>query len=121
MRILLVDDEPDILLVVGRWLQANGHNPITMVDPRGVLSLVESQDFDLVCLDLMMPHINGLQLIPGIRQRKPKLPIVVMSAVGDTRIAVQAAKEGVDEYLLKPIEFNKLEAILKRLAPTPEA
>ena len=119
MRILVVDDEPDILLVMGRWFQTNGHNPVTTTDPRGVLGLIESQDFDLVCLDLMMPHINGLRLIPGIRERRPELPIVVMSAVGDMRIAVEAAREGVEEYLLKPIEFNKLDAILKRLSPEP--
>lgn len=117
MRVLLVDDEPDILFVIGRWFKINGHQAVTTMDPRGVFNLIENQDFDLVCLDLMMPHINGLQLIPGIRERKPKLPIVVMSAVGDTRIAVQAAKEGVEEYLLKPIEFPKLDAILKRFTP----
>ena len=106
MRILVVDDEPDILKVVGRWLQARGHDPVTLVDPRGVLGLIESESFDLVCLDLMMPYVNGLGLIPEIRQRKPTLPILVISAVGDTRIAVQAAKQGIEDYLLKPIEFN---------------
>jgi DNA-binding NtrC family response regulator len=116
MRILIVDDEPDILLVLSRWLQNSGHSAITTLDPREVMELIETQNVDLVFLDLMMPRVNGLQLIPGIRERNPKLPIVVISAVGDMRLAVQAAKEGVEDYLLKPIDFNKLDALLKRLS-----
>jgi len=117
VRILIVDDEPDILNVVGRWLQAKGHAPVTTMDPRGVLGMIEKENFDLVCLDLMMPHLNGLGLIPEIRERKPGLPILVISGVGDTRIAVQAAKQGIEDYLLKPLEFKKLDDILKRLSP----
>jgi two-component system KDP operon response regulator KdpE len=117
MRILLVDDEPEFLLAISKWLRAQGHRPFTASDARDVMKLVEIQDFDLICLDLMMPHINGIQLIPGIHQRRPGLPIVVMSGGSDTAIAVEAAKSGIEDYLTKPLDFSRLDAILKRLSP----
>jgi len=119
MRLLLVDDEPDFLQVIGKWLRERGHRPVTTSDARDVMRIIELQDFDLICLDLQMPHIHGLQLIPNIRDRKPELPILVMSGVSDTRIAIEAAKEGIEDYLVKPLDFDKLDAILKRLSPEP--
>lgn len=115
MRILLVDDERDILAVVGQWLQGLGHRSVAISDSREVLGLMETEHFDLVCLDLLMPHIDGLQLISKIRRRQPTCHIVILSGVADTRIVVEAVKEGVEDYLLKPINFDKFEAILKRL------
>jgi len=115
MRILLVDDEREILTVIGQWLQAHGHRSIAISDSREAMGMLEVEHFDLVCLDLLMPHIDGLQLISKIRERLPKCPIVVLSGVTDTRIVVEAMKEGADDYLLKPIDYDKFDAILKRL------
>jgi len=115
MRILLVDDETDILALAGRWLEQQGHRTVAISDSREVLGLMEIESFDLVCLDLLMPYINGLQLISEIHKRQPTCHILIMSGVSDTRIVVEAVKEGVEDYLLKPIDFYKFEAILKRL------
>ena len=116
MRILLIDDEPDILAVVGQWLKEHGHPSVAISDSREVLGLMEVEHFDLVCLDLLMPHIDGLQLISKIHKLQPTCHILIMSGVADTRIVVEAVKEGVEDYLLKPIDFDKFEAILKRLS-----
>ena len=115
MRILLVDDEPEILSVLSKFLSKNGHIPQTTTDPLKVPDLIEAGAFEVIFLDLMMPQLNGLNLIPLIHKRKPDLPIIVMTAVGDTRIAVHAAREGAVEYLLKPLEFSKVLDLLKRL------
>jgi len=119
MRILLVDDEPDILEIIGVWLQAHGHRPVPISDSREVLGLLEMEHFDLVCLDLLMPYIDGLQLISQIHKRQPGCPILILSGVDDTRIVVAAVKEGVEDYLLKPIDFEKFETILKRIESAP--
>ena len=115
MRILLVDDEPDILALVGQWLKSQGHRFIAISDSREVLGLMETEHFDVVCLDLLMPYVDGLQLISKIHKRQPACRILIMSGVADTRIVVEAVKEGVEDYLLKPIDFDKFESILKRL------
>jgi two-component system NtrC family response regulator len=115
MRILLVDDEPDFLTLVGHWLKLQGHGSTATSDSREVLGLMEAERFDLVCLDLLMPYVDGLQLIAKIHQRQPACRVLIMSGVSDTRIVVDAVKEGVEDYLLKPIDFDKFEAILNRL------
>jgi len=117
MKILIVDDEPEILAIVAKWLAKKGHEALTTSDGQRALDLVESGEFNLVLLDLIMPHASGLNLIARIHERRPFLPIVVMSVIEDTRIAVLAAKEGIEGYITKPIEFEKLDSILQRLQP----
>jgi DNA-binding response OmpR family regulator len=116
MRILLIDDEPEFLVVVSQWLTAHGHRPVSVIDSREVMGMIEDERFDLVCMDLLMPYIDGLQLIPMIRNRQAHCPILILSGVNDTRIVVEAMKEGADDYLLKPIDFEKFDAILKRIS-----
>jgi DNA-binding NtrC family response regulator len=121
MRLLLVDDEPDFLNLVGHWLKLQGHQSLAITDSREVLSLMEAEHFDIVCLDLLMPYIDGLQLISEIHKRQPTCRILIMSGVADTRIVVEAVKEGVEDYLVKPIDFDKFEAILNRLGTAPRS
>lgn len=115
MKILVVDDEPEILTIVNKWLSKKGHDAVTTSDPKRVLDLVAGTDFDLILLDLIMPQSSGLNLISRIHEKKAKAPIVIMSVIEDTRVAVLAAQEGIEGYITKPIEFDKLEGILNRL------
>ena len=112
MKILVVDDEPEILTIVSKWLSKAGHQVVTTGDPQKVLEYVEARDFDVVLLDLIMPGSTGLNLIAHIRGKKPKQPIIVMSVIEDTRVAVLAAQQGIEGYLTKPIDFGKLEQLL---------
>ena len=112
MRILVVDDEPEILTIVSKWLSKAGHQVLTTSDPQKVLEYIEARDFDVVLLDLIMPGSPGLNLITRIHERKPKQSIIVMSVIEDTRVAVLAAQQGIEGYLTKPIDFEKLERLL---------
>ena len=115
MRILIVDDEPEILTIVSKWLAVKGHQAFKASDPDRALQIVESVDLQLVLLDLVMPKISGLSLIHRIHAKKPDLPLIVMSVIEDTRVAVLAAQEGVEGYLTKPIDFERLDELLKTL------
>lgn len=112
MKILVVDDEPEILTIVSKWLSKSGHEVFTTGDPQKALDLVQAADFNVVLLDLIMPGSSGLNLISRLRERKPKQPIIVMSVIEDTRVAVLAAQEGIEGYLTKPIDFTKLDQLL---------
>lgn len=112
MKILVVDDEPEILTIVSKWLSRTGYQVLTTSDPQKALEFVQGREFDVVLLDLIMPGSSGIHLISRIRERKPKQRIIVMSVIEDTRVAVLAAQEGIDGYLTKPIDFNKLEELL---------
>jgi len=112
MKILIVDDEPEILTIVSKWLSRKGHVVLTTSDPQKALDLVESADINVVLLDLIMPGSSGLNIITRIHERKKKQAIIVMSVIEDMRVAVLAAQEGIEGYLTKPIDFDKLEELL---------
>ena len=116
MRILVLDDEPEILTIVSKWLSASGHEPHATTDPARAMQFIGAGRFDAVFLDLVMPQVNGLTFISKIHQLQPGLPVIVISAIDDLRVGVLAAKEDIHAYLTKPIDFQKLDEILTRLA-----
>jgi two-component system, NtrC family, nitrogen regulation response regulator GlnG len=116
MKILVVDDEPEILTIVSKWLSKSGHRVLTASNPQKVLEFLEANDFDVVLLDLLMPGSSGIQLISRIHELKPNQSIIVMSVIEDTRVAVLAAQEGIDGYLTKPLDFGRLDELLREIA-----
>jgi two-component system nitrogen regulation response regulator GlnG len=115
MKILIIDDEPEILTILSKWLTRGGHLVLTTSDPQKVLELVQTNNFDIIFLDLIMPGSSGIHLISRIRGLKPSQRIIVLSAIEDTRVAVLAAQEGIEEYLTKPIDFAKLDELIQRI------
>jgi two-component system, NtrC family, response regulator AtoC len=115
MRILVLDDEPDILTILSKWLTTHGHQPHATSNATQALELISRGSFDAVFLDLVMPQVNGLTFISKIHSIQPTLPIIVISGIDDTRVGVAAAQEEIDSYVTKPIDFEKLAEILKRL------
>ena len=115
MRILILDDEPDILTILSKWLTTGGHQPYATGNPAKALELIAAGAFDAVFLDLVMPQVNGLTFISKIHNLQPDLPVIVISGIDDLRVGVAAAQEQIDAYVTKPIDFEKLAGILKRL------
>lgn len=116
MRILVLDDEPEILTILSKWLSAGGHQPHATADPTQALELIAAGAFDAVFLDLVMPQVNGLTFISRIHHLQPGLPVIVISGIDDLRVGVLAAQEQIDSYVTKPIDFEKLAEILERLS-----
>jgi DNA-binding NtrC family response regulator len=116
MKILIVDDEPEILTIVSKWLTRSGHQVLTTSDAKKIPELIQANDVDVVLLDLIMPGSSGIHLISRLRQFQPRLRIIVMSAIEDTRVAVLAAKEGIEGYLTKPIDFKRLDELIGGIA-----
>ncbi len=109
LPVLLVDDEQQFLLSAELTLTASGINNIrTLSDSRGVLSLLEKEEFSLIVLDVNMPYITGLELIPRIVEKNPFIPIVVVTAINDVDSAVKSIKAGAFNYLLKPVDETRL-------------
>jgi putative two-component system response regulator len=114
-RILIVDDEPANLLLLERILdQAGYRNHTATTDPRQVLAIHARFDPDLVLLDLLMPHLNGLAVMGEVRQVVPAgsyLPIVVLTADMSTEARERALAGGASDFLLKP--FDPTEVLLR--------
>ncbi len=116
--ILVVDDEPEILTAVDTCLRMAGYeNILTLGDARDVIRSMERQIPCLIILDLNMPHINGGRLLQIIRKTWPRIPVLVLTGRIEVDTAVRCMKIGAMDYLVKPIETDRLlEAVKKAIA-----
>jgi len=124
MRILVVEDEKRIADFLCRGLQGAGY--AVDVAPTGGLGIehIHATDYDLVILDLMLPDMDGMQVLEKIRNRKAGPPVLILSARGALDDRVKGLEAGADDYLTKPFAFveflARVRALLRRGQPTPE-
>jgi DNA-binding response OmpR family regulator len=118
--ILIVDDEPTIVEVVGLYLQREGFRVVTAADGGAALSIVEQQRPDLVVLDLMLPGLSGLEITRRLRAGTA-LPIIMLTARGEEADRVVGLELGADDYVTKPFSARELvarvKAVLRRTSP----
>ncbi|MBL9033218.1 MAG: nitrogen regulation protein NR(I), partial [Rhodospirillaceae bacterium] len=112
--ILVADDDRAIRLVVSQALAQRGHAVRAAADARTLWQWVDAGEGDLVVTDVLMPDGNGLDLVPRIKQRRPDLPVIVMSAQNTILTAIRANERGAFEYLPKPFDLNVLVAAVDR-------
>ncbi len=113
--ILVVDDEPEILMAVDTALRMAGFdNIITISDARDVIRHMERQIPALILLDLNMPHINGSRLLKIIRKTWPRIPVIVLTGTIEVDTAVQCMKIGAIDYVVKPVEEERLTAAVRQ-------
>jgi two-component system copper resistance phosphate regulon response regulator CusR len=124
MRFLIVEDEKRIADFLSRGLESAGYAVDTAPDGRTAIEMVHATDYDLIILDLMLPDMDGLQVLERIRNRKVNPPVLILSARGDVDDRVKGLEKGADDYLVKPFAFVELLArvrvLLRRGQPTPE-
>jgi two-component system response regulator HydG len=114
-RVLIVDDEPDILKACAATLKMNGlRDVVSESDSRRVMEQMNSGRVDLVILDLFMPHVSGMDLLPQLRERFPHVPVVVVSESSELERAVECIKMGAFDYLVKPVENERLLGALRK-------
>jgi two-component system KDP operon response regulator KdpE len=110
--VLVVDDERPLREFVRRNLEVRGYRVETASNGLEALAMMEARAFDLVILDLMMPHMDGLEATRRIRQRS-RVPIVILTALGEEADKVTAFGLGADDYLTKPFGVEELLARVK--------
>lgn len=126
IHVLIVDDEEALVRSLSYALRAEGMRISAANSGEAALELLsgEHTDIDIVLLDLGLPGIDGIATLEGLRQRHAHLPVIMISAHGDTRAAVQAVKSGATDYLTKPFELDELLAVIATtlaLVQVPEA
>jgi two-component system response regulator MprA len=121
MRILVVDDDPEIVSFLKRGLTYEGYTVDTAGDGAEALAKARDAEPDLVILDIMMPGIDGLEVSKRLRQAS-KLPILMLTAKGTVADRIKGLDSGADDYLVKPFSFDELlariRALLRRSQPT---
>ena len=109
-RILIVEDEPGILLVIADLLRAEGHVVETAIEGKGGLRLATEQKFDLLILDVMLPGLNGFEICHAVREQGFDGAILILTAKGQIRDRVHGLQTGADDYLVKPFNSDELVA-----------
>ncbi|MBI4799193.1 MAG: sigma-54-dependent Fis family transcriptional regulator, partial [Desulfarculus sp.] len=113
-RILIVDDEKNYLLVLDALLSEAGYEVATADGGARALALLEEDEPDLMLTDMRMPRMTGLELIKASKERRPDLPVIVMTAYGTVENAVEAMKSGAVDYIMKPFENQELLLTVQR-------
>ncbi|MBV8253807.1 MAG: response regulator transcription factor [Chitinophaga sp.] len=112
-KILVVEDEVKVANAVKKGLEENGFDVDLAYDGRMGKSLVVSNNYDLVILDLNLPHSNGYELCEVIRAKNIRIPIIMLTALGGMEDKMQAFELGADDYLVKPFDFRELLARIR--------
>jgi DNA-binding NtrC family response regulator len=113
--VLVVDDDEGLLLSIKATLVSSGlPEPALVSDSRRVMDLVRKYDFQLVLLDLLMPNLGGMEVLREIKEQSPNVECVIVSAIDDVTSAVKAMSLGASDYLVKPLNSDKLIALVNR-------
>lgn len=113
-RILAVDDEPNMRRLLEISLRQAGYQPIPAENGRQALQLLKEQGADLIVSDLHMPGMGGLQLLETMRKEGMDIPVIIITAQGEIKTAVEAMKLGASDYLLRPFDLETLEIAINR-------
>ena len=113
--ILIVDDEESILLAMDTILRMTGYeNIIACQDSRQVMGLIARHHAETILMDLTMPHMDGLELLSGITENYPDIPVIIVTVADTTDTAVQCIKHGAFDYLVKPVETQRLTSAIAK-------
>src|SRR3990172_897240 len=115
MKILIIEDEPKVSSFIKKGLEEQGYETYSVYDGQMGKSVAINQYFDLILLDIIIPYINGIDLCRQIKEVKPNLPVLMLTALGTTEDKVSGFDAGADDYLVKPFEFRELLARIKAL------
>jgi len=113
-NILVADDEEAIREVVSTLLESQGYRCKACPDGRAALDSFRKGSFDLVLSDIVMPEMNGLKLLAALREEDPDVPVIMVTAMHDISIALEAIRAGAYDYILKPFEKDQLYLSVRR-------
>ena len=113
MKILLAEDEVDLNNVVTRYLKKNGYSVDSVLDGEEALDYLEYGEYDLVILDIMMPKVDGFEVIKKLRNKGNHTSILMLTARDNADDKVKGLDLGADDYIVKPFDFNELMARIR--------
>lgn len=116
MKLLVVEDEPNLLSVIRKGLSEKNHDVSAALDGTTALQMITENTFDVVVLDIMLPDINGIEICRRVRAANNFVPILMLTALTSSENIVTGLNAGADDYLAKPFRFTELEARINALA-----
>jgi two-component system copper resistance phosphate regulon response regulator CusR len=115
MKILLVEDEPKVASFIKKGLEEQTYEVDQAYDGQFGLKLALQNDYDMIILDIILPHLSGLEVCRQVRKVKSSAAILMLTALGSTDDKITGLDAGADDYLTKPFEFKELLARIRAL------
>lgn len=113
MRMLVVEDEKDLNSIICSKLVKEGYNVDACYDGQAALDFIEMTEYDGVIMDIMIPHVNGMEVLKTIRANNQQVPVLFLTAKGETQDIVRGLDAGASDYMTKPFEFPEFLARLR--------
>ena len=110
LRILVVDDDRGALIIIGAWLENEGYEVFIAANGSEGLDRIEAEggDVDLVLSDIIMPVMDGLEMLERLMVRRPEIPVIMISGQDELAIRNKAIENGAKDFLIKPVSFDAL-------------
>lgn len=115
MRLLVAEDDRRLARIIKRGLEGEGHVVDVVEDGDAALAAGQDRDYDILILDVMMPRLDGFEVVRRLRDRQVGTPVLMLTARGETEDRVRGLDSGADDYLVKPFVFEELSARLRAL------
>lgn len=118
MKILIAEDEMMMLKIIELRLKKDGHQVIATSNGKDALEQIKLHDPDMIIADIMMPFTSGLEIVSVVKHDKNhrQVPVIILSAMGQENVVLDAFNLGADDYITKPFSPNELSMRVKRLA-----
>lgn len=120
MRILLIEDDEQLCFSTAYQLKKNGFDIDTCTDGEDALSYLSQSIYDLILLDRMLPHIDGITLLKKIRKENNSTPVILLTALGELSDKIYGLDAGADDYLVKPFAIEELLARIRSISRRPK-
>lgn len=114
-KVLVVDDDEKILFAFKQVLKKDGYQCVVAKDGSKALTILSGQIPDIVFMDIAMPGLNGLETLQQMKQRKPEVPVIMVTGHGSMQAAIKAIQFGAFEYLTKPLDVEKIREVIHRV------
>ena len=115
LRVLLVDDEEDIIEVIRDRLEAYGFTVVTAGTGVEALKTLSMERFDGIFLDVKMPEMGGLEALEEIRKKDQRIPIIIITSSSTRESAIEALAKGANDFVLKPFEWQELKGKIEKV------
>lgn len=116
MKILVAEDEPMLLKTIELKLKKEGYEVISTTDGREAIAKIRETVPDMVITDIMMPYASGLEIVSFLRSEGvKKIPVIILSAMEQEKVVMEAFELGADDYITKPFSLNELAIRVKKL------
>jgi DNA-binding response OmpR family regulator len=115
-RIMIIEDDEEMKSLLKDFLEEEGFETDSVSNGVEALEKLSKDRYALVITDIRMPGLTGLDILPGIRRRKPETPAIVMTAYGSDEVRRRSLERGATAYLAKPISLSQLRILIRELA-----